>query len=185
MSGVTLERGQMLVTVEAQPERQKSPARQSKRQTDGHLFCKHPPEHMILLQANLWTWSHAQSGLDTLTFHFSAIRPRDESIGAAQWNTRESDMCWPHGPPSFKSLTTTELIQTPGWWKAKMESTFYPWQSATYSEGERQLPIGLAWWVQVDILPLPALVICALALREKRRDTDRGVKQQRGEQGVC
>lgn len=39
----------------------------------------------------------------------------------------------------------------------------------TYSEGERQLPIGLAGRVQVDVLPLPALVIRALALREGKR----------------
>lgn len=61
-----------------------------------------------------------------------------------------------------------------------MELTFHPCQSATYSEGERQLPIGLAGGVQVDILPLPTLVIRALALQEKRRDTNRGVRQHRG-----
>lgn len=52
--------------------------------------------------------------------------------------------------------------------------------AATYSEGERQLPIGLAGRVQVDVLPLPALVIRALALREERRDTDPGVRERRG-----
>lgn len=61
-----------------------------------------------------------------------------------------------------------------------MELTFHPWRSATYSEGERQLPIGLAGRVQVDVLPLPALVIRALALREERRDTNRGVRERRG-----
>lgn len=51
--------------------------------------------------------------------------------------------------------------------------------SSTYSEGERQLPIGLAGRVQVDVLPLPALVIRTLALREERRDTNRGVRERR------
>lgn len=62
----------------------------------------------------------------------------------------------------------------------QMELTFHPWRSATYSEGERQLPIGLAGRVQVDVLPLPALVIRALALREERRDTNLGVRERRG-----
>jgi len=58
----------------------------------------------------------------------------------------------------------------------QMESTFHPRRSATYSEGERQLSVGLAGGVQVDVLALPALVICALALREERRHTNRGVR---------
>ena len=43
--------------------------------------------------------------------------------------------------------------------------------TATYSEGERELPIGLAGGVQADVIPLPALVTPALALRGHRRDT--------------
>lgn len=61
-----------------------------------------------------------------------------------------------------------------------MELTFHPWRPATYCEGERQLPIGLAGWVQVDILSLPALVICAFALREKRRDKPMRKAAKRG-----
>lgn len=55
-------------------------------------------------------------------------------------------------------------------------------RSATYSEGERQLPIGLAGRVQVDVLPLSALVVRALALRGERRDTNPGVRERRGAQ---
>lgn len=60
----------------------------------------------------------------------------------------------------------------------KWKRPFTPWQSATYSEGERKLPIGLAGRVQVDVLPLPALVVRALALRggRERRDTNLGVR---------
>lgn len=60
-----------------------------------------------------------------------------------------------------------------------MEPTFHPGGSQlTYSEGERKLPIGLAGRVQVDVLPLPALVVRALALRggRERRDTNLGVR---------
>lgn len=66
-----------------------------------------------------------------------------------------------------------------------MELTFHPWLSATYSEGERQLPIGLAGRVQVDVLPLPALVIRALALREEMGDTNPSVRERSGAQSVC
>lgn len=40
------------------------------------------------------------------------------------------------------------------------------WSAATYSEGERQLPIGLAGRVQADVVPLPALLTRTLALRD-------------------
>lgn len=63
-----------------------------------------------------------------------------------------------------------------------MELTFHPWRSATYSEGE--LPIGLAGRVQVDVLPLPALVIRALALREEMGDTNPSVRERSGAQSV-
>lgn len=66
-----------------------------------------------------------------------------------------------------------------------MELTFHPWRPATYCEGERQLPIGLAWWVQVDILSLTALVICAFALREKRRDKPKRKAAERGSEGLA
>lgn len=65
---------------------------------------------------------------------------------------------------------------------AQVEPTFYPGGSQlTYSEGERKLPIGLAGRVQVDVLPLPALVVRALALRggRERRDTNLGVRGAR------
>lgn len=55
-----------------------------------------------------------------------------------------------------------------------------PMQPVTYCEGERQLPIGLAGWVQVDILSLPALVICAFALQEKRGDKPKRKAAERG-----
>lgn len=120
---------------------------------------------------------------------FSPDRPGDESIPA-----RSTRHMWARHVAAERapSLRLNWFIP---WGDGQMELTFHPrgwggggggvgWQTATYSEGERQLPIGLAWRVQVDILPLPALVIRALALREKRRDTNRGVKRQRGATGA-
>lgn len=101
-----------------------------------------------------------------LHLHFSTIRSGDESIRAAQCNTCDREMCQQHSPRLY--FTKFKLIHNLRRWDAQMESTFHPQQSATYSEGELQLPIGLAGWVQVDILPLPALVIHAFTLWGKK-----------------
>lgn len=177
----------MLVTAEAQPERQQSPARQSAQHTHGHLFPQTPTTAQKTLPANPGTWSHAQSGLATFTFHFCAISSRDESIRAAQCSKWVAGAISASQTGLFISNPSSrfKLIHILKWWRAWMESACHLLRSATYSEGERQLPIGLAGWVQVDVLPLPALVIRALALREERRDTDPGVRERRGAQSGC
>lgn len=114
--------------------------------------------------------------------HIPSLRHRSRrwiNKSCSARNRCETDICRP-------SLEIPPIDSYP--WSdgdVQMELTFHlptPCRSATYSEGERQLPIGLAGWVQVDILPLPALVVRALALWEERRDTNRGV---RAAESVC
>lgn len=108
----------MLVTDEAQPERQGSPARQSEQHTDGHLFHRHQPQNISPLQANPWTWSHAQTGLATFTFHFSAISPRDESIRDAhcdRWLVRvisasQTGLLSSNPPTAFQTDSYPEVM---------------------------------------------------------------------------
>lgn len=105
----------MLVTVEAQPERQQSRARQSAQHTHGHLFPQTPTTAQKLLPANPWTWSHAQSGFGYIHVPFQRHQFKrwiNKSCSVQQMSGA-SDICQPNRPPDFKSFTAVQIDSYP------------------------------------------------------------------------
>lgn len=75
---------------------------QAVKTTDGHLFHKTPATARFSSQANLWTWSHALSGLATLPFQRHSFRRWINKSSTVQhvWEGNVPATQSPHPPTS-------------------------------------------------------------------------------------
>lgn len=96
-------------------------ARQSEQHTTWTSFSTDTNHSTsVPLQANLWTWSHAQSGLAAFAFHFCAFSSGDKSIRATRrnrWFSRVilASLTASNPSPQFQIDSYPEVVERCKW----------------------------------------------------------------------